>query len=517
MSTRILCGLWAALTISFSIHAQDQRRFRDEVFPRFDSVVNITYGRAVNLKGEMEELQLDMFSPPAGDTLKKRPVLVFIHGGGFVNGNRKITMGRKICETFARKGFVTVSISYRLGIGGNKTNNDYLDAMYRAQQDGRGAIRYLRSRAAEFGIDTTQVFVTGTSAGAMTSLGLAYMDEHEVPAGVDKNKWGSLEGNSGPAGYSSKVQGVINCWGALPDTAWIDEGDVPLFNTGGTADKTVPYDNSYSYHGIGFGPLPLYERCLKMGVTTGLRPFEGAGHTLDNDKKKIDSCLREIGTWLYARLKIHGSSQGVRRWDKDIAAFDSLNRVQTYQPGSVLFMGSSYIRMWTNIRKDLRQPNIIHRGFGGCNLADVAYYAERIVFPHKPKALFMYVGNDITDGERDKSPEQVLQLFKYVVRTLRQRYPDMPITWLEISPSERRWGAWDRVQEANRMVREYCKATPGLHSINFSSHFLGKDGTPRKELYLSDKLHYNEEGYHHWGRAIRKEVGSIIKQAPKGK
>ncbi|MFN7278806.1 MAG: alpha/beta hydrolase, partial [bacterium] len=231
MSTRILCGLWAALTISFSIHAQDQRRFRDEVFPRFDSVVNITYGRAVNLKGEMEELQLDMFSPPAGDTLKKRPVLVFIHGGGFVNGNRKITMGRKICETFARKGFVTVSISYRLGIGGNKTNNDYLDAMYRAQQDGRGAIRYLRSRAAEFGIDTTQVFVTGTSAGAMTSLGLAYMDEHEVPAGVDKNKWGSLEGNSGPAGYSSKVQGVINCWGALPDTAWIDEGDVPLFNT----------------------------------------------------------------------------------------------------------------------------------------------------------------------------------------------------------------------------------------------------------------------------------------------
>ena len=514
MSTRILIGLMALIAIPVITKAQETKRFRDEVFPGYDSVVNLTYGRAINLKGESEELKLDVFTPPAGDTLKKRPVLVFIHGGGFVNGNRKLALGRRICETFAQKGFVTASISYRLGVATSGKGNGHLEAMYRAQQDARGAIRYLRSRAAEFGIDTSQIFITGTSAGAMTCLGMAYMDEHEVPASIDRAKWGSLEGTSGPAGYTSRVQGVINNWGAIPDTAWIDEGDTPLFNTGGTADKTVPYDNSFSYNGMGFGPLPLYERCLTKGVPTGLRPFYGAGHTLDGVKQKLDSCILEMGEWLYTRLKIHGSSQGVRRWDKDIAAFDSLNKVETYPPGSVMFLGSSYIRMWTNIRKDLKQPNIIHRGFGGCNLTDVAYYVERIIFPHQPKALFMYVGNDITAGERDKSPIQVLELFKYVVRTVRQRYPDMPITWLEISPSERRWSAWDRVQEANRLVREYCKTTPGLHSINSSSHFLGQDGTPIKSLYLSDKLHYNVEGYHHWGRAIRKQVGSIIKEAP---
>lgn len=511
-NSKFIC-LCMALTFALLSKAQDHQRFKHEVFSRIDSSVNLTYGRALNIKGETEELKLDIFTPPAGDTLKKRPLLIFIHGGGFANGNRKLALGRSICETFARKGFVTASISYRLGIADPKSNNDYFEALYRAQQDGRGAVRYLRSRASEFGIDTSQIFVTGTSAGSMTSLALAYMDEHEVPAGIDRKKWGSLEGESGPVGFSSKVHGVINNWGALPDTAWIDEGDVPLFNTGGTADKTVPYDNSYSYHGIGFGPLPLYERCLKTGIPTGLRPFEGAGHTLDGVKKKLDSCILEMGEWLYTRLNIHGSSQGVRRWEKDIAAFDSLNKVETYADGSVMFLGSSYIRMWTNIRKDLKQPNIIHRGFGGCNLADVAYYAERIVFPHQPRALFIYVGNDITAGARDKSPEQVLQLFKYVVRTIRQRYPDMPITWLEISPSERRWAAWDRVREANRLIREYCKSTPGLHSINSASYFLGQDGTPTKSLYLPDKLHYNEDGYKVWGKAIRKEVGSIIKQA----
>jgi acetyl esterase/lipase len=192
--------------------------------------------------------------------------------------------------------------------------------MYRAQQDGRAAVRFFRKHAEEYGIDTAQIFISGTSAGAMTCLAMAYMDEHEAPAAIDRSTWGSLEGNSGNAGYSSRVQGVINCWGALPDHRWIRGGDAPLYNTGGTADKTVPYDSSYDYHGFKDGPSILYEHCLRQGIPTGLRPFEGAGHTLDSDRKKLDSCLAGFSDWLYARLRVHGPpSQGVSRWQKEIA------------------------------------------------------------------------------------------------------------------------------------------------------------------------------------------------------
>ena len=58
---------------------------------------------------------------------------------------------------------------------------------------------------------------------------MAYMDEKEVPAGVDVHQWGTLEGNSGNEGYSSKVAGVMNAWGALIDYKWIQKGDPPLF------------------------------------------------------------------------------------------------------------------------------------------------------------------------------------------------------------------------------------------------------------------------------------------------
>ncbi len=72
-----------------------------------------------------------------------------------------------------------------------------------------------------------------------------------------------MEGNSGNEGYSSKVNGVMNCWGALIDYSWIRKGDVPLFNAAGTLDKTVPYDSSFDYHGFKYGPYTLFQHCLQ--------------------------------------------------------------------------------------------------------------------------------------------------------------------------------------------------------------------------------------------------------------
>lgn len=500
--------LLAGLMIVHAVHAQ---RFNNEMFSDIDSVVNLEYGQALNIKDQMESLKLDLFMPK-GDTMRKRPVVVFVHGGGFQNGHRKIPLGQRFCLGFAQKGYVAVSISYRLGIDGDKTDKAYAEAMYRAQQDGRTAIRFLKSNANTWNIDTAQIFITGTSAGAMTSLAIAYMDEYEVPGTVDTQRWGTVEGSQ-HLQHSSKVHAVMNLWGAMIDYKWINQGDAPLYNTSGTVDKTVPYDSSYDYHGLKYGAYVLYQRCLEAGIPTTWRPFYGAGHTLDSKKPKLDSCFTEMSDWLYTRLAMNKPTNdlGVRRWEKEISTFDSLNAVEKHGKDAILFLGSSYIRMWKNIRKDLRYKDIIHRGFGGCNLSDVAYYAKRIVYPHQPKAIFMYVGNDVVGGRRDKTPLQVLELFKYVVKTIREKYPDVPITWLQISPSERRWSVWNNVTAANMLISDYCKANVGLHYIESAEQFLTTDGEPNKTLYLPDKLHYNEAGYRVWGNHIQKQVHQIAK------
>lgn len=509
---KLTCIIFTLLIIVNTCIAQ--KRFQAEVFSGIDSTVNIQYGQAVNIKGNQEKLLLDVFSPPKNDTLKNRPLIIFIHGGGFQNNSKNGSFSSMLCTSFAKRGYVSASIYYRLGIEKSKTNNDYAEAMYRAQQDGKAAVRFFRKYAAQYGIDTNQIFIVGSSAGSKTCLAMAYLNEDEVPKGIDTNKWGSLEGNSGNEGYSSKVNGVINCWGALIDFRWIQKGDVPLFNTAGTADKTVPYDSSYDYHGFKYGPYILYQHCLSLGISTAWRPFINTGHTLDNNKLKQDSCIKSMAAWLYTQLAINKTKneEGVTRWEKDIQTFDSLNRVEVHGKNAIMFLGSSYIRFWKNIRADIQYKDIIHRGFGGCNLRDVAYYIQRIVYPHHPKALFIYVGNDIVAGEKDKSPDQVLELFKYAVQVVRTKYPSMPITWLQISPSEKRWAAWDKITEANNLIQSFCATQPNLFYIASANQFLGADGLPITKYFREDKLHYNEEGYRVWGKNITKQVKKISKK-----
>ena len=271
---------------------------------------------------------------------------------------------------------MTATINYRLGVEQPKGDQQYLEAMYRAQQDGKAAIRFFRRYADQYGIDTSQLFITGSSAGSMTCLAIAYMSANQVPALIDTAKWGSFDGESGNPGYSSKVHGVMNAWGSMPSFTWIQAGEPPLFNVSGTADKTVPYDSSYAYHSFKYGGYVLFQQCLSLGIPTGWRPFYNTGHTLDSNPAKQDSAILSMSQWLYTQLRYHGSSnsEGVLRWEKDIARFDSLNAHEKYDPSALLFIGSSYIRMWKNIRTDLKYPSIIHRGFGGSNLRDVAYY-----------------------------------------------------------------------------------------------------------------------------------------------
>lgn len=496
-----------------------QKRFQSVIFSDIDSITNIQYGQAINLKGVNEKLLLDVFTPPKSDTMQRRPLVIFIHGGGFQNNTKNGSYSSILCTSFAKRGYVAASIDYRLGLAKSgleenkklSTDVDYAEAMYRAQQDAKAAVRFFRKKAAVYGVDTAQIFVTGTSAGSKTCLALAYMDENEVPAGVNVQRWGTLDGSSGNEGYSSKVAGVMNAWGALIDYKWIQKGNPPLFNTAGTNDKTVPYDSSFAYHGFKYGPYILYRHCLSLGIATGWRPFINAGHTLDNVKIKQDSCIQSMAAWLYTQLQNADGkkSEGVTRFKNEINSFDSLNVVEKYGSDAIMFLGSSYIRLWKNIREDLQYKQIIHRGFGGCNLREVAYYVKRIVYPHQPKALFIYVGNDIVSDDKDKAPDQVLELYKYVVQVVREKYPKLPITWLAISPSEKRWAAWDKVTEVNELIKAFCVSDPNLHFLDAGKEFLGADGRPLTKYYLKDHLHYNEQGYKVWGAAIAKDVNRI--------
>lgn len=416
--------LLTTLFISFlcgQVQAQQPERFREPLFQSPDSILNITYGSAVNLNGKQEELLLDLYSPGQIDTARKRPLMIFIHGGGFQSNTKSGAYPNLICNGLAKRGYMVATIDYRLGIAKTKTNLDYAEAMIRAVQDAKAAVRFFRKFAEKYSIDPDQIFVMGSSAGAKTAMHLAYLDQEEVPQGVDVQKLGGLEGNSGNPGYSSKVNGVINCWGAMIDYSWIKQGDAPLFNIAGTADKTVPFDSSYNYHGFKYGSTILYHQALRQGIATGLRLFHGAGHTLDNDKKKQDSALQDLSAWLFTQLKKNAPEKPeIFKWEQDIKQLEAKDKKEEGNDQTVLFIGSSYIRLWEQLPSQMKPLQTINRGFGGSKLQEVAYYLERLLAAHPQlKGLFLYVGNDIVGNRSDKTPLQDLELVKYITERIR--------------------------------------------------------------------------------------------------
>ncbi|UYZ62765.1 alpha/beta hydrolase [Hymenobacter weizhouensis] len=259
-------------------------RYHRPVFRQVQVRRNVEFARVTTLLGLPQTLYLDVYEP-AGDTVRRRPVVVLAHEGGFLTGTRDDAVMTDLCTRLARLGYVAATIDYRLyffpfdtvGIG---------RAAIRATQDMRAAVRFFRHDAAtarRFRVHPQYVFVGGSSAGGFMALQTGYLNKPtEVPAYLDLAALGGLEGSGGHAGYSSRPRGVINLCGALARASWLEAGDPPLCSVHGTRDGLVPYGRGtigaqlppQLVHGSG----ALRTRANAVGVPNVLRRLRGAGH-----------------------------------------------------------------------------------------------------------------------------------------------------------------------------------------------------------------------------------------------
>lgn len=183
------------------------------------------------------------------------------------------------------------------------------------------------------------------------------------------------------------------------------------------------------------------------------------------------------------------------RWEPAIAAFEAEDKAHPVEPGGILFLGSSSIRMW-----DLAQwfPEVpaINRGFGGSQISDSLYYFDRLVTPYAPSTIVFYAGdNDVAGGKTAETVAADFQTFTQKVWTV---LPETRILYIPIKPSTARWMLYPEMKKANVAIRAQAEGEERLVYIDIESHMLGDDGTPRKDLLLKDGLHMTPEGYRIW-------------------
>jgi len=185
----------------------------------------------------------------------------------------------------------------------------------------------------------------------------------------------------------------------------------------------------------------------------------------------------------------------IRQWAHDIARFDSLNRNEKYPPDAIIFAGSSSIRLWKTLKEDMAPYPVIQRGYGGAKLTDFAYYAPRIFSVPQCRAAVIFVANDITGSSSDRSPEEVRKLFLSVLKTFRKAHPYVPFFWIQVTPTPSRWKVWPEILAANELIRKECEKRRNTYFIRTDFAFLDNSCKPREELFVSDRLHLNSEGY----------------------
>ena len=196
-------------------------------------------------------------------------------------------------------------------------------------------------------------------------------------------------------------------------------------------------------------------------------------------------------------------------WEPDIRRFEQLDSAETYSSSSILFVGSSSIRLWDGLAADMAPYEVIQRGFGGARLDDLVYYAERIIYPHEFRAAVLFIANDIVGNEKDKTPDEVKRLAGEVIKVIRNKYPLVPVFYIATTPTPLRWHVWPLIKEANGKIEQLCRSGENLYFINTDSAFL-TDGMPVDSLFLGDRLHLNRDGYLVWRDLIKKELDRVL-------
>jgi lysophospholipase L1-like esterase len=188
------------------------------------------------------------------------------------------------------------------------------------------------------------------------------------------------------------------------------------------------------------------------------------------------------------------------KWEKDIAKFEAADKKAAPPKKAYLFIGSSSVKLW-DLKNSFPDLVTINRGFGGSELEDSLHFADRIVLPYQPKAIFLYAGdNDIGKG---KTAEIVVNDFQKFVKKVHATFPKTDIIFLPIKPSIKRWKLWPEMNKANLAIQKLSQQSKRLNYLDTPAAMLKTGQPPAADLFEKDGLHLTPKGYSLWNELVR--------------
>lgn len=220
-------------------------------------------------------LGLDIYRLKNNDTAEKKPCVIFVFGGAFIAGHRNDSIYNNYFNALAEHGYITVAISYRLGMRGVKKVSKFNTAPLKhaidmAVDDLYDATNWVISNATAIGIDTSKIILSGSSSGAVTVLQSDFEKRNE------KNASKKLLEHFQYAGIVSFSGAILSFDGKLK----YHLPPAPTLFFHGTADKTVPYNKIRFFNKGLWGSSAIAETFKKENYPYYIYRAEGLGHEI---------------------------------------------------------------------------------------------------------------------------------------------------------------------------------------------------------------------------------------------
>jgi lysophospholipase L1-like esterase len=215
--------------------------------------------------------------------------------------------------------------------------------------------------------------------------------------------------------------------------------------------------------------------------------------------------MKLLVTLLLLTSCLHAQEQPAKphpsaKWEPNIAKFEKQDETAPPAKGGIVFVGSSSIVGW---KLDQAFPELptINRGFGGSQLADSVYYADRVVTKYEPKIVVLYAGdNDLKAG---KKPEQIAADFGEFVERVHAKLPKTKIIYVAVKPSIARWNLIEQVRATNKLIVDACaNDAERLVFLDIQPLMYAANGEPDPALFVADGLHLSAEGYARWNKLL---------------
>lgn len=207
------------------------------------------------------------------------------------------------------------------------------------------------------------------------------------------------------------------------------------------------------------------------------------------------------------------SQSAENRFEKQVQAYETADKNTPPPKNAILLIGDSQFFRWKTLPEDLPDYTMINRGIDSFQFSDILYFYDRLVTPYKPRMIILHVGgNDIHNG---KTAEQLLADFRTFVAKVRTVHPKIPIAFSSTTPGPARWSEADQRKQANKLLKDYLATQKNLHFIDLWDAMLTKEGRPREDLWVADRVHPNHEGYLIRVKIMRSLLGKPDKEVKK--